>query len=98
MFGVVLLCGAVYSVYVDWQPEITVKPSPVCPLRTILIESTFASDGRKYPGRVAATQSVDLKFDVSGTFVEFDVKQGQRVETGETLAKLDRRDFEAATA
>lgn len=48
---------------------------------------------RRFPGRVVATRHAELAFRVSGQLVSLPVREGQRVEQGELLAKLDARDF-----
>jgi len=49
--------------------------------------------GRTYPGRAAATEEVDLGFEVSGTLTERPVDKGDEVKKGQLLAKLDPSDF-----
>ena len=99
IIGVVLLSGAVYSVFfVDWRSEIKAEPPVVRPLKTMVIKSPFDAVGRKYPGRVGPNERVSLAFQVSGQLVEFNVKNGQEVKKGELLAKIDPRDFESELA
>jgi len=49
--------------------------------------------GRNYPGRAAATEEVDLGFEVSGTITERPVDKGDEVKKNQLLAKLDPSDF-----
>jgi len=51
------------------------------------------STGRSYPGRVQAVQRVPLSFRVGGPVVALAVSKGQRVVTGELLARIDPRDY-----
>jgi RND family efflux transporter MFP subunit len=51
--------------------------------------------GRRFPGKAAATQEVNLSFDVSGTIVERPVNVGDTVKKGQLIAQLDQRDFRA---
>jgi RND family efflux transporter MFP subunit len=53
---------------------------------------------REYPGEISASQNADIGFEVPGKMVEFPVRESQRVERGQVLAKLDPRDYEAALA
>ena len=46
-----------------------------------------------FPGRVAAGQQVDLSFRVGGPLVEFPVQEGQAIQKGQIVAKVDPRDF-----
>jgi RND family efflux transporter MFP subunit len=50
---------------------------------------------REFPGKLSAAQTADVAFEVSGKIVALPVEEGQRVEAGGVLARLDPRDFEA---
>jgi RND family efflux transporter MFP subunit len=52
-------------------------------------------EGREYPGRIRAAQYSEMAFEVPGRIVEFSVKEGERVEQGQALVRLDPRDYEA---
>ncbi|MHC4414675.1 MAG: efflux RND transporter periplasmic adaptor subunit [Planctomycetota bacterium] len=92
--GLVLVAAAVFSVFfIDWSTEVAEPPPPVRPLKTMVIESPFAPSGRKYPGKVRASQQVDLAFQVAGPLIELAVRSGDRVEQGQLLARIDPRDF-----
>jgi RND family efflux transporter MFP subunit len=54
--------------------------------------------GRKFPGRAAATQEVDLAFRVSGPLIARDVFVGKELEEGDLIAQIDPRDFQVALA
>jgi len=54
-----------------------------------------AAERREYPGRIRAVQYSEMAFEVPGRIVEFSVKEGERVEEGQALARLDPRDYEA---
>lgn len=49
---------------------------------------------RTFPGRVDATQRAELAFRVSGQLQELRIKEGDLVEEGQVLAKLDPTDYE----
>lgn len=51
---------------------------------------------RRFAGRVAAVQTVDLSFQVSGKLLELPVRESQRVQKGDLIAKLDPTDYERA--
>ncbi len=51
---------------------------------------------RRFVGRVAALQSVDLSFRVSGRLQEFPAVQGTLIPRGELIARLDPTDYELA--
>lgn len=64
------------------------------PVKTLVIEPGVLLTGRKYPGKVRASEKVDLAFQVGGPLIELPVKRGQRVEKGELLGRIDPRDYE----
>ncbi len=67
----------------------------VRPVKTMKIGGVMA--GRlTFPGRVQASQRVNLSFRVSGPLVEFPVNEGQEIETGQLLARIDPRDYRIA--
>ncbi|POF28758.1 efflux RND transporter periplasmic adaptor subunit [Roseibium marinum] len=51
---------------------------------------------RRFAGRVAAVQTVDLSFQVPGKIVELPILESQRVKKGQLIAKLDTTDFDRA--
>ena len=64
--------------------------------RPIKMMSIGARAGRRtleIPGSVSAAQSADLSFEVSGRMLARIVEEGQLVEAGEVVAKLDPRDY-----
>ncbi len=67
----------------------------VRPVKTMVL-SSGATVTREYPGRVRASNRVDLSFRVSGPLIEFPVNQGDYVEQGKLIARIDPRDFEVA--
>jgi RND family efflux transporter MFP subunit len=65
----------------------------VRPVKYMIAEPVEVNASRTFPGRVQASQRVNLAFQVSGALVEFPVKEGMPVKKGQMLAKLDRRDY-----
>jgi len=49
---------------------------------------------RWIPGRVSASQEVNLSFRVSGPLIELPVNVGDEVKAGQVLARIDPRDFQ----
>ena len=76
------------------QPVEEAEPV-VRPVRILTIGGP--GDGRKlsYAGEIRAGETADLGFEVPGRIVEFLVVEGQDVEKGELLARLDPADFQA---
>lgn len=50
---------------------------------------------REYPGTIRAYQTAEMGFEVAGRVIEFLVREGDEVEQGDLLARLDARDYEA---
>ncbi len=65
------------------------------PVKTIVLEAHGAVGMRQYPGRVRAASRADLSFEVAGKLIELPVKEGQVVEEGDLIARLDDRDLSA---
>ena len=51
---------------------------------------------RRFAGRVAAVQTVDLSFQVPGKLIEVPVLESQRVSKGDVIARLDPTDYDRA--
>src|SRR5579871_5413909 len=66
------------------------KVEPVIrPVKTMTIENNTAKVSRNFPGKVLASNRVDLSFDVPGQLIEFPVLAGDHVQKGQLIAKLD---------
>jgi RND family efflux transporter MFP subunit len=50
------------------------------------------------PGQVAASEKVDLAFQVEGPLVELPVLEGEQVHEGQLLARIDPRDYQNSLA
>ena len=72
----------------------TAVPEIVRPVKMIAIGSGQGEFSRSFPGRVRASQRVDLAFQVAGTLMELPVREGQQVKSGDLIARLDPRDYE----
>ena len=68
----------------------------VRPVKMLQLSAGQSAQALEYPGRIAAAQDVEIAFEVGGLIVEFPVTQGQFVQGGQLLARIDPRDFEAA--
>ena len=76
------------------EPE---PPPPATrPVKLFTVEGGKADMVRTFPGRVDASQRAELAFRVSGQLQEILVKEGDLVEAGQVLARLDPADFEVA--
>ena len=68
----------------------------VRPVKMLELTASRPAEPLEYPGRIAATQDVEIAFEVGGLITELPVVQGQLVQRGQLLARLDPRDYEAA--
>ncbi|MEE8118773.1 MAG: efflux RND transporter periplasmic adaptor subunit [Gammaproteobacteria bacterium] len=59
----------------------------------ILTVGTGASGRFEFPGAISSAQQAEMAFEVAGRLVELPIKEGQNVNKGDLLAKLDQRDF-----
>ncbi len=90
------LAAACLSLAVVGCREEAPEPEEVArPVKILEVRGSGAVLTREYPGRIRAIQQADMAFEVPGKIVEFHFKEGERVEEGEVLARLDDRDFQA---
>ena len=68
------------------------------PVKLLTVEGKSSGKEVKYPGRVRASQRVDLAFQVAGPLIELPVTEGQSVKKGEIIARILPRDFETEIA
>jgi multidrug efflux system membrane fusion protein len=78
------------------KEEAKVEPEVVRPVKLVTVASGKEALDRSMPGRVRASQRVDLAFQVDGTLIELPAQEGQNVKKGDLLARLDPRDQEVA--
>lgn len=71
-----------------------VRDVPVRPVKLVSVEAASNEFPVSYPAVVAAAQSSALTFQVGGLLQELPVSEGDLVETGALIAKLDQRDFQ----
>jgi RND family efflux transporter MFP subunit len=64
------------------------------PAKIMTLGEAAATSQRSFPGKVQASQEVNLSFEVSGRLVELPIKEGDAVKKGQLLAKLDPTDFQ----
>ncbi|MEM6580855.1 MAG: efflux RND transporter periplasmic adaptor subunit [Pseudomonadota bacterium] len=63
------------------------------PVKVFVVESASANSIRTFPGTVDADQSAELAFRVGGLVQDILVREGDMVEPGQVLARLDPTDF-----
>ncbi|MEE4192723.1 MAG: efflux RND transporter periplasmic adaptor subunit [Halieaceae bacterium] len=73
--------------------ETEVPPPQSRPVKVFTVEGPGGEAIRNFPGSVQASQRADLSFRVAGTLEEILVREGENVERGQVLARLDPTDF-----
>jgi RND family efflux transporter MFP subunit len=75
-------------------------PTPVdqCirPARIFLVSTGRAAVQHKFVGRVEASQTVDVSFEVGGPLEQLPVREGQTIPQGDLIAALDATDYRLA--
>jgi RND family efflux transporter MFP subunit len=64
------------------------------PVKVITVGGTPDAEDISLPAKTRANQRADLSFKVAGPLIELPVEEGQEVEKGRLIARLDPRDFE----
>src|SRR5215467_14540677 len=67
----------------------------VRPVKTMVVAAGEASHTRSFPGKVEASNRVELAFQVPGLLIKLPVKEGQKVAKGEVIAELRTDEFQA---
>jgi RND family efflux transporter MFP subunit len=77
------------------KKEEVVKKEVVRPVKIMTVSMAGAEEiTREFPGRVRASQRVDLAFQVAGPLISLPIEEGQQVKKGQVLARIRPRDFE----
>jgi RND family efflux transporter MFP subunit len=58
----------------------------------VVFGAATAEEVLEYPGTLAASDRAEASFEVAGRIIEFPVKEGDQVESGQLLARLDSSD------
>lgn len=82
----------------DSQQETSSDTPVVRPVKLITVDAAGASGVIQFPAVIGANKLSELSLPVGGILQEFPVKESQRLELGDIIAKLDQRDFESAVA
>ncbi len=88
VFGVTLIISACGQEQNEPPPEV------IRPVKTLIISDPSTSAARKFPGRIEAQRRAEVSFRVPGKVIEIAVAEGESVESGQIIAKLDPRDYQ----
>jgi RND family efflux transporter MFP subunit len=78
------------------EEQVAVDEPVVRPVKVLELVGSDSGTTREFPGRVRAAQRAELSFEVAGKLQELPVREGQLLEQGDLVAKLDDRDFASA--
>jgi multidrug efflux system membrane fusion protein len=91
--GLIILCSIGWAI--GCSPRPTAQSDVARPVRTMVVEPGGRPLLRTFPGKVEASQRVELAFQVPGLIVNLPVKEGDRVAKGDVIAQLRPDDFQA---
>ena len=83
------------SPFVGCSSQPLTQSEEVRPVKTMVITTGETSSVRSFPGRVEASRTVDLAFQVPGVLANLPVKEGERVSQGAIIAQLRQDEFQA---
>ena len=92
---VLLVIVASMAVLTGCQREEEERAPVVRPVRILTIGGGGGGATLSYSGEIRAGETAELGFEVPGRIIELPVVEGQAVEKGEVLARLDPADFQA---
>ena len=88
---ILIAAAVVVSGCENEQPEIVPQ---VRAIKTYTVTEVASGQTRKFSGKVAATDSSILSFQVGGNVKEMRVNQGDQIKQGQVLAVLDKQPYE----
>ena len=78
------------------REEPKVVEQSIRPAKVLKVSASSSQQRRVYVGRVEASNSIDLSFEVAGPLLRFPVLEGQTLQKGDLIAQLDPTDYELA--
>lgn len=87
--------AAVYCLVLGCAPAPVPTRDVVRPVKTMVVSAGDNTHTRSFPGRVDASQRVELAFQVPGVITELPVKEGQQVAKGDLIAQVRPDEFQA---
>src|SRR5258708_1381164 len=89
LLRIALLPLALPAMLAACQPDVEAAPPQARPVRTVTAEKRDAGVPVTLTGRIEAEDEVALAFRISGRVLENDRKLGDRLESGQVLARLE---------
>lgn len=88
-----LSCLSLYSC----TDEAPVQTNIIRPAKVITVGDQYLQT-RDIPGTVRASQRSELSFQVPGQIIELNIREGQKVQKGYLLARLDASDYQSSVS
>lgn len=66
------------------------------PVKLFRVDSNLGEEIRRFPATIEASQRAELSFRVAGRLTELSMREGDMVQSGQVLARLDATDFRIA--
>jgi RND family efflux transporter MFP subunit len=73
----------------------TPETEPARPVKTVVVGAGNKPQVRSFPGKVEASKSVELAFQVPGLLIKEPGKEGQKVTKDQVIAQLRQEEFQA---
>jgi RND family efflux transporter MFP subunit len=74
------------------KTEAVKEESPVF-VKTTNVKTPDSTLTKNYPGKIKSASDINLSFRVAGPIEELNIREGDRVEKGEVVARIDSRDY-----
>lgn len=87
-----LLCGLVLIGTAQAEQNST-SSAPIRPAKLLTIEDPSLGQLRTFPAEVKATARTELAFRISGELIELHAQEGEDVQQGQLLARLDPAEY-----
>jgi len=78
------------------EKQVEERAPVVRPVRIMTIGADGGGRSLSYSGQIRAGETAELGFEVSGRIIELPVMEGQNVQSGDMLARLDPADFQTS--
>jgi RND family efflux transporter MFP subunit len=93
-----VLCASSALIITSCKGEKDIESTPITrPVKTMVLGAS-EEVGITYPGTVQGTQRSNLSFRVAGPLIDLPIREGDWVEKGQLLARIDPRDYKIALA
>ncbi len=98
ILSLIIITALVVAVSGCSRKEEPGKKEEVRPAKIMTIKPIEATRLLKFPGKVRGLDRVKLAFEVSGRLIEMAVREGQHVNQGDLIARIDPTDYKSELA